>query len=133
MFNNFIGEQLICNVVLVSGVQQSESVIHIYILSTLFFIPFPCKPLQSIKKSSLCYTNFLFQLPILCIVVCVYQSPNLSLHCFPPGVHKFVFYICDSISALWISSFVSFFRIPHIHDMIFVFFSLTYFSQCDSL
>ena len=33
----FIGVQMICNVVLVLGVQQSESVIHIHI-STLFFL-----------------------------------------------------------------------------------------------
>ena len=36
----YIGEQLINNVVLVSGVQQSDSVIHIHV-SILFQILFP--------------------------------------------------------------------------------------------
>ena len=40
----FIGIQLIYNVVLVSGIQQSESVIHIHIF-TLFKILFPYRPL----------------------------------------------------------------------------------------
>ena len=38
-FFNFIGVQLIYNIVLVSAVQQSESVIHIHI-PTLFFLSF---------------------------------------------------------------------------------------------
>ena len=45
---NFIGIQLIYNVVLVSVIYQSESVIYIYIyICTLFQIIFPYKPLQS--------------------------------------------------------------------------------------
>ena len=76
----FIGEQLIYNVVLVSAVQQSESVIHIPI-STLFQILFPYRSLQSIEQSSLCYTVGPYQSSILYIVVyiCQSQSPNLSL------------------------------------------------------
>ena len=45
---------MIYNVVLVSGVQQSESFIHIF---TLFWISFPFVSPQWIKQSSLCYTN----------------------------------------------------------------------------
>ena len=79
---NFIGVQSIYNVVLVSGVQQSESVIHIHI-STLFFfflILFPYRLLQSIEQSSLCYQGS-YQLSILYTVVCICQcqSPSLSL------------------------------------------------------
>ena len=37
----FIGIELIYNVVLVSGVQQRESVIHIYIYTLFFFDSFP--------------------------------------------------------------------------------------------
>ena len=44
---------MICNVVLVSAVQQSESVINI---SPLFRIQFPRRSLQSIEASSLCHT-----------------------------------------------------------------------------
>ena len=80
----FIGVQLIYNVVLVSGVQQSESVIHIHI-STLFQILFPYRSLQRIEQSSLCYTVGPYQLPILYTVVCtVYVNPNLPIYPFSP-------------------------------------------------
>ena len=46
---------MINNVVLVSGVQQSDSVLHIHV-SILFQILFPYRPLQSIEHTSLCYT-----------------------------------------------------------------------------
>ena len=54
LFKIFIGIQLIYNVVLVSGVQQNESVTHIHIF-TLFLILFPHRPLQSIEENSLGY------------------------------------------------------------------------------
>ena len=50
----YIGVQLINNVVLVSGVQQSDSVIHIHV-SILFQILLPIRLLQNIEQSSLCY------------------------------------------------------------------------------
>ena len=37
---------------------------------------------------------------------------------FPFGNHKFVFYVCGSISVLYISSFISFFLIPHTSNII---------------
>ena len=43
------------NVILVSGVQQSDSVSHIHV-SILFQILFPFRLLQSIEWSSMCYT-----------------------------------------------------------------------------
>ena len=77
-------------------------------------------PLQSIEQSSLCYTVGPYQLSILYIVVCICQSqsPNLSLPPLPCGKHKFVFYICNSVSVSQISSFVPVFQIPHISDII---------------
>ena len=51
----FIEVELIYNVVLVSGVQQSDSVIHTYI-SIFFQILFPYRLLQNIEYSSLYYT-----------------------------------------------------------------------------
>ena len=45
------GVQLICSVVLVSGVQQTESVIHMCTLF-VFKILFPYRPLQSMEQSS---------------------------------------------------------------------------------
>ena len=58
------------NVVLISGVQQSDSVIHI---SILFQILFPFRLLQSIKQSSLCYTAGPCWLSILNIAMCTCQ------------------------------------------------------------
>ena len=47
-----IGVQFTNNVVLVSGAQESDSVIHIHV-STLFQILFPFKLLQNTEQSSL--------------------------------------------------------------------------------
>ena len=58
LFLNFlfyIGVELINNVVLASGLQQSDSAIHIH-LSILLQILFPCRLLKNIEQSSLCYT-----------------------------------------------------------------------------
>ena len=69
----FIGVQLIHNVVLVSGVPQNKSVIYIHVYSFRFF--------------SLIYVVAgLYQLSILYIAVCIYQShsPNLFLPYFIP-------------------------------------------------
>ena len=73
---------LINNVVLVSGVQPSDSVLHIPV-SSLFQILFPFTLLQNIEQSSLCYTVGPCWLCVLNIAVCTCQSqtPNLS---FPP-------------------------------------------------
>ena len=51
----YIEVQLISSVVLVSGVQQSDSIVHIH-LSILFQILFPFILLKNIEHSSLCYT-----------------------------------------------------------------------------
>ena len=69
---------MIDNVMLVSGVQQSDSVIHTHVC-TLFQVLFPFKLLQSIEQSSLGYTVGPCWLSILCILVCTCQSqtPNL--------------------------------------------------------
>ena len=60
--------QLIYNVVLVPGVQHSDSVTHTYI-SILFHILFHYNLLQDIEYSSLCYTVGPRCLSILYIVV----------------------------------------------------------------
>ena len=64
---------MINNVMLVSGVQQSDSVIHIYV-SILFQILFPFKLLHNIEQSSLCYTVGPCWLSILNIAACTCQS-----------------------------------------------------------
>ena len=74
----YIGIQLINNIVLVSGVQQSDSVIRIHV-SILFQVLFSFRLLQNTEQSSLCYTVDLCWLSILNIAVCTCQSHPLKL------------------------------------------------------
>ena len=83
--------ELINSAVLVSGVQQGDSVIHIHIF-TLFRILFPFSLLQNIEQNSLCYTVGLCWLTILHIVACTYQSPNPSLFLPPPFSPRIIFF-----------------------------------------
>ena len=62
--------ELIYNVVLISAVQQCDSVIHIY--TFLFNIPFHYGLSQEIEYSSLCYTVGPCCLSILNVIVCIY-------------------------------------------------------------
>ena len=61
--------ELIYNVVLVSGVQQSDSDIHTYI--STFLILFLYRLLQNIEYRSLWYTVGPCWLPILYVVGCM--------------------------------------------------------------
>ena len=83
----FIRVQLIYNAVLVSAIQRNESVTHI-LMSTLFNL-LPYGSLQHIEQSFLCYTVGSYQLSILYIVACLFQSPspNLSHPSFPHSNH----------------------------------------------
>ena len=74
-FNCFFytGVELIDNVVLLSAVQQSDSVIHIHVF-ILFQILFPFRLLHNIEQSSLYYTVGHCWLSILSMVVCTCQS-----------------------------------------------------------
>ena len=84
---------------LVSGVQQSDSVIHIHV-SIVFQILFLFRLLQNTEQSSLCYTVGPCLLSILNIVVCTCQSQTPSPGLFPPvtinsfskSVSLFLFY-----------------------------------------
>ena len=81
---------MIYNVVLVSGAQQSDSVIHMHgsILFQNFFLFWL---LESTEQSSLCYTVGPCSLTVLNIAVCTGQpqTPNLSPP-LSPGNHKLV-------------------------------------------
>ena len=71
---------MIYNVVLVSGVQQSDSVICIYIYQFFFQILSHYRLLQDIEYSSLCYTVGSCWLSILYIVVCIFFEGILLLN-----------------------------------------------------
>ena len=73
---------MIDNVVLVSGVQQSDSVIHIHV-SILFHILFSIRLLQNTEQSSLCYTVGPCWLSILHIAV--YTCPVSAISQFCSG------------------------------------------------
>ena len=64
---------MLSRVVLISGVQQSDSVIHIHV-SGFFLILFPFRLLQNIEQSSLCYIVGPCWLSILNIAACTCQS-----------------------------------------------------------
>ena len=66
----YIGVELINNVVLVSGVQQIDSVIHIHV-SILLQILFHHRLLQDIEYSPLYYTVGPCCFSILYIVMCI--------------------------------------------------------------
>ena len=65
------------NVVLVSGIQESDSVTHIHV-SILFQILFPFSLLQNIEQSFLCYTVGPCWLFILNIAVCIWSMCCVS-------------------------------------------------------
>ena len=93
-FSFYMGEQLVNNVVLASGIQESDLVIHTHV-SILFQILFPFRLLQNIEQSSLWHTVSPCWFSVLTVAVCTCQSetPNLfhlSPKSFPIGNHKFV-------------------------------------------
>ena len=94
------------NVMLISGVHHSDSIIyilyvyiymHMYILFQIFFY---YRLLQNIEYSSLWYTVGPCWQSIVYILIPISQFIPLHHHCFPPSNHKFVFYSCDSICVL---------------------------------
>ena len=108
----FIDVQLIYNVVFISGVQQSDSVVHTFI--SVFQIPSPYRLLQNTEQSSLGYTGGPCWLSILQIAMQLSVNPKLLIYPSPApfsfGNHKFVFYVCGPISL-----FTSF-KIPQIKN-----------------
>ena len=123
-FKNFIGIQLTNGVVVVSGVQQSKSVIHLFI-SILFrffsrigyytVLSFPVvysRSLLPIYFIYVCmYTYILYMYVYIYVCICVYVSPNPLI--YPsPHVSSLVNIILISTSfgsfSLFISSTVSF-------------------------
>ena len=99
----FIRVQLIYNV-LVSGVQQSDSVIRMHMFIP-FYILFSYKLSQNVEQSSLCYSVGPCRSSYIQRYVCLFiQTPDLSL--WQPQLC----YACESVSVLQIGSLVSYFR-----------------------
>ena len=89
------------NVVLVSGVQQSESVIHIHI-STVFYILFPYRPLEYWVEFPVLYIRSLL---VICFIYCsVYMSIPIShfvpLPHLPPGNPSYALWVFKK--TMWI-------------------------------
>ena len=106
--------QLIYNVVLVSSVQQNDSVIHIYVASQLarfFFRFFSIIGYYKILSIVSCAIQQVLYVYLFYIQQCVYVNPKLLIYLspltptIPFGNHKFLFYVCESIYC-----FVSFFK-----------------------
>ena len=93
---------------LVSGVQQI--LFHYRLLqdteySSLFYMVGPC-----------CFIYFIYSRCVsvnLELLIYPHPAPTFSF-----GSRKFVFYVFESVSVSQISSFVSFFKTPHISDII---------------
>ena len=91
--------------VLISVVQQSESAICIHICPIFGF------PSHLVHQRALSRVPGAIQKVLIVSIVCTcqLQSPNPTKPLFPLGVHVFVLCVCVSISALQISSSISFF------------------------
>ena len=122
-------------------VQQSDSVLYIlyiYICVYIFFFRF-FSIIGYYKILNIVPCAMQQDLVIYLFHIQQFVSVNPKLLIYPSllnfGNHTFVFYVCGSVSVLQISSYVSFFQIPHISDiiMIYVFLCLTYFTQYDNL
>ena len=89
---------LIYNIVLISGVQQGNSVMHIHI-SILFCILFPYRLLQNIEYSSLYSRSLLIICFIYSNVYMLIPNPIYpSFSPFPFSTCKFIFKVYESLS-----------------------------------
>ena len=78
-FSDSTSTEMFNNVVLVSGVQQSDSAIHI-LVSILLQNLFPLRLSQNIEHHSLCYA---VDCCLFYIVLCVYVNPKLLIYPSP--------------------------------------------------
>ena len=95
----YIGVWLITNIMLLSGIQQSDSVIYIHVF-ILFQTPFSFRLLQNIEQSSLCCTvgsrsfsilNIEIQFHSLCLSLPHHPFPLVTVSFFSKSVSLFLF------------------------------------------
>ena len=129
LFKNYLGIQLVYNVLLASSAQQSEYAVCLH-SSLLFWISFPFRS-QSTEQGYLCYIEGSHQLSTLYIVSMAYYMPIPISQFIPPpflplDVCTFALYSCVSISAQQIRLYIPFFSF-HIYSVICnICFSLSY-------
>ena len=110
----------IYNIMLVSGIQHSDSVF----LQIIFYY----RLLQDNGCNSLCYTVYLCFLSFIYIQQFVSVNP-IPLICPFPSNHKFVFFVYKSVSVLRIHSIVIFFGFYIYVISYSIFHCLTYFTK----
>ena len=103
---------MLYSVVLVSAIQQSESVIQlcsfpIYII-TEYWVEFPVLYSRPLLVTYFTYSSVSVSIPISQFI----PSP------FSPVNHNFVFFICESFSSVNKFTCTFFFQIPHVSDII---------------
>ena len=76
---------MIYNSVIISALQQNDSVIHIH-LSTLFQFLFPYRLSQNIGESSLCYVAGVLLPSVIYTVVCICQTQTPPIYPSPTTV-----------------------------------------------
>ena len=89
--------QWIYNILLVSGVQQSDSIIYIYFLFFSIIVYF------KISNIVLCAIHWILVAYLFYIYSCASISPILPIYpCsfFPFGNYKFIFYVYEPVSVL---------------------------------
>ena len=116
VFFNFVGAQLIHNVVLVSRIQQSELVTRIHVSTPFFFEDSPPRQLIRVLSRVPCATQQLLIRQLSYIQRCSIYTP-LPICQLIPDNRKLVFCICGSTSVLQISSYVPFVFRFHIETM----------------
>ena len=109
IFKDFIEVQLIYSVLIISVVQQSDSIMHVHTL-ILFQILFPQIITEYWVEFCVLYSKSVASHSI-------YLSVNMSIP-NPQSILPDFFSVWESASVLWISSFASFFLIPFISDII---------------
>ena len=81
----FVGVQLIYNIVLASGLQQSESVTHIHICTFFFLDSFPIQAIRVLSRVPSAIQQVLISY-LFYIQQCVCVNPNLPIYPSPTHI-----------------------------------------------